>query len=89
MDVLILAHLRGSYEDWKKVFDAHTEARAPFISGDTMAAQADEKTAMIATFGADMEGLAGFMNEPERAAEIATVATGHTMYTLTELQPPG
>lgn len=88
MDVLILAHLSTSYDEWKKVFDSHADARAPFISGTSTAAQVDDQTAMVASFGVDLQALNEFMNEPERAAEIASVTTGHTMYTLTEMQPP-
>ena len=34
MDLLILAHLVSSYEDWKVIFDEDTEARKAFVSGE-------------------------------------------------------
>ena len=33
MDLLILAHLVSSYEDWKVIFDEDVEARKAFVSG--------------------------------------------------------
>ena len=52
-------------------------------------AQIDEKTAMVLSFDVDMEAQAAYMSEPENAARIASVTEGHTIYSLTELPPPG
>ena len=57
MDILLLAHLTSSYNDWKVIFDEDAEARKAIISGATLVAQADEKTAMIVFYGVDMEAI--------------------------------
>jgi hypothetical protein len=89
MDILILAHLVSSYDDWKVVFDGDAEARKPFVSGDTMVGQADEQTAMIVAYGVDMEAMGAFMATPEFAERTSKYVSGHTVYSISEMAPPG
>ena len=88
MDLLILAHLVSSYEDWKVVFDSDAEARKAFVSGETRVGQADADTAMIVFYGVDMEAMAAFLGAPEFAERTAKVVSGHTLYSLSELPLP-
>lgn len=88
MDLLILAHLASSYEDWKVIFDEDAEARKAFVSGQTRVAQADADTAMIVFYGVDMDAMAAFLGAPEFAARTAKFVSGHTLYSLSELPPP-
>lgn len=88
MDLLILAHLTSSYEDWKVIFDGDAEARTAFVSGQTHVGQADANTAMIVFYGVDMEAMAAFLGAPEFAERTAQFVSGHTLYSLSELPPP-
>lgn len=88
MDILLLAHLASSYDDWKVVFDGDAEARKPFVSGDTLVGQADETTAMIVFYGVDMEAMAEFLGTPEFAERTSKYVSGHTVYSISELAPP-
>lgn len=88
MDLLILAHLTSSYEDWKVIFDEDAEARKAFVSGQTHVGQADANTAMIVFYGVDMEAMAAFLGAPEFAERTAQFVSGHTLYSLSELPPP-
>ena len=88
MDILILAHLTSSYDDWKIIFDEDAEARKAMISGKTLVAQANEKTAMIVFYGVDMEAMAMFLATPEFAGRTAHLVSGHTLYSISELAPP-
>lgn len=88
MDLLILAHLVSSYEEWKVIFDADAEARKAFVSGETRVSQADAETAMIVFYGVDMEAMAAFLGAPEFAERTAKLVSGHTLYSLSELPPP-
>jgi hypothetical protein len=88
MDLLILAHLVSSYEDWKVIFDEDVEARKAFVSGETRVGQADANTAMIVFYGVDMEAMAAFLGTPEFAERTAKLVSGHTLYSLSELPPP-
>ena len=87
MDILLLAHLTSSYNDWKVIFDEDAEARKAIISGATLVAQADEKTAMIVFYGVDMEAMATFLGTPEFAERTAHLVSGHTVYSISELSP--
>jgi SH3-like domain-containing protein len=88
MDLLILAHLKSSYNEWKAVFDADADTQSAWISGDVLVAQANDRTAMIVAYGVDMEGMAAFMGTPEFAERTAAHVSGHTVYTISELPPP-
>ena len=88
MDILLLAHLVSSYEDWKVVFDGDAQARKAIVSGDTLVAQADEKTAMIVFYGVDMEAMAAFLATPEFAERTSKFVSGHTAYAISEMPPP-
>jgi len=88
MDLLILAHLVSSYDEWKAVFDADADAQSAWISGEVLVAQANNTTAMIVAYGVDMEGMAAFMGTPEFAERTAGHVEGHTVYTISELPPP-
>ena len=85
VDILLLAHLTSSYDDWKVVFDDDAEARKAMISGATLVAQADETTAMIVFYGVDMEAMAKFLGTPEFAERTAHLVSGHTVYSIAEL----
>ena len=88
MDILLLAHLTSSYDDWKVIFDEDAEARKAIISGATLVAQADEKTAMIVFYGVDMEAMATFLGTPEFAERTSKYVSGHTVYSISEMAPP-
>jgi hypothetical protein len=88
MDLLILAHLVSSYEDWKVIFDEDAEARKAFISGETRVGQADDHTAMIVFYGVDMEAMAAFLGSPGFAERTSKYVSGHTLYSLSEMAPP-
>lgn len=87
MDILMLVKLSVPYDEWKAVFDGDRPDTVAFAKEVTVA-QVDDETAMVLSFDVDMEAQARYMSEPENAARIASVAEGHTIYSLTELSPP-
>lgn len=87
MDILLLAHLESSYDDWKVIFDADVEARKSIVSGDTIVGQADEKTAMVVFYGVDMGAMAAFLGTPEFAERTSKYVSGHTVYSISEMAP--
>jgi hypothetical protein len=56
--------------------------------GDTLVAEADEKTAMIVFYGVDMEAMAAFLATPEFAERTSKHVSGHTVYSISEIAPP-
>lgn len=76
------------YDEWKAVFDADRAETVAFARNVTVA-QVDDTTAMVLSFDVDTEAQAADMSQPENAARIASVTQGETIYSLTELPPPG
>jgi hydrogenase maturation factor len=75
MNVLVTAHLKQSYEIWKKLFDDDT-ARAEFCDESrTMVGKVDDKTALVALFGVDREK----MNTRLASAEFAEMVEDYVV----------
>lgn len=88
MDIFLRAHLVSSYDDWKVIFDGDAEARKAFVSGDTLVGQADDKSAIIAFFGVDMDAMGAFLRAPEFAKRTSKYVSGHDVYSLSKIEPP-
>ena len=87
MNVLVIAHLKSSYEDWKSLFDAHTE-RANFCDeSQTKVGRVDEHTAIITLFDVDMEGMGKMMNSPEFQALVEPYVDHNDIFTFEPLAP--
>ena len=88
MNVLVIAHLNSSYEDWKSLFDAHTE-RANFCDeSQTKVGRVDEHTAINTLFDVDMETMGKRLGSPEFQAMIENYVDHHDVFTFEPLAPP-
>ena len=88
MNVLVIAHLKSSYEDWKSLFDADAE-RANFCDeSQTKVGRVDEHTGMITLFDVDMEGMGKMMNSPEFQALVEPYVDHNDIFTFEPLVPP-
>ena len=88
MNVLVVVHLKSSYEDWKSLFDADEE-RANFCDErQTKVGRVDEHTGMITLFDVDMEGMGKMMNSPEFQALVEPYVDHNDIFTFESLAPP-
>ena len=88
MDLLVVVDLIASFEEWKAVFDGDAEARSAFMTS-WLVGQTDENKAMILAYGVDVAAMAAFMGTPEFAERTSGIQSGVTIYTLSEMAPPG
>jgi len=51
--------------------------------------QTDEGKALVLAYGVDVPAMAAFMGTPEFAERTSGVHSGFTIYTLSEMAPPG
>ena len=58
------------------------------MTGEVLVGQANENTAMVVTYGLDLEAMAEFMGAPEFAESTAQFVSHHTIYNLSEVAPP-
>lgn len=85
MNLMITAHLKQSFENWKKLFD-NDSARAGFCDeSKTMVGKVDDKTALIALFGVDQAKMNARMSSPEFADLVKDYVAKHDAYTLAEI----
>mgnify|MGYP001290872797 FL=1 len=90
MDLMITAHIKSSYEEWKALFDADSGPRGAICDeGRTMVGKVDEGTAIIALFDVDMAALGQRMNDPEFQKMAEPYVYRHDVYTLEPMAPPG
>ena len=82
MNVLVTAHLKQSYDAWKKIFDADT-ARAEFCDeGRTMVGRVDDNTALIALFDVDSEKMTQRLTSPEFNDLVKDHVVKHDAYSF-------
>ena len=92
MDILIVVHIKSSYDSWKAVFDLDPGGRVEFSDESrTRVGRVDDQTAMVQLFDVDMESLAYAINDPDSPSVdplIAEHVFRHDVYTLTAIAPP-
>ena len=88
MNVLVIAHLKASYDDWKSLFDADEE-RADFCDeSQTKVGRVDEHTGLITLFDVDMEAMGKRLSSPDFQAMIEDYVDHHDVFTFEPLAPP-
>lgn len=89
MNVLVIAHLKSGYEEWKSLFDGDAR-RADFCDeSQTKVGRVDDNTALIALFDVDMEGMGQHLSNPEFQAMIEPYVDRHDVFTMEPLPAPG
>ena len=87
MNVLVIAHLKASYEDWKLLFDADDE-RSDFCNeSHTKVGCVVEHTGLITLFDVDMEAMGKRLGSPEFQAMVEQYVDHHDAYTFEPLAP--
>ena len=91
MDLLIIVHIKSSYDGWKAVFDSNLAGRQEFADETrTRVAKADENTAMVQLFDVDMQKMSKILNDPNSPA--ADVMAEHIekrdLYKVEQMSPP-
>jgi hypothetical protein len=83
MDMMITAHLKQSFENWKELFDSDSSVRAEYCDeSKTMVGKVNDETALIALFGVDQEKMNARLSSQEFAELVDAYVKGHDVYTL-------
>ncbi len=91
MDLLIIVHIKSSYDGWKAVFDSNLAGRQEFADETrTRVAKADDNTAMVQLFDVDMQKMSKVLNDPNStAAEVmAEHIVSREIYKVEKMTPP-
>lgn len=87
MNLMITAHLKQSFDNWKELFD-NDNVRAEYCDeSKTMVGKVDDKTALIALFGVDQAKMNARLSSPEFAELVKDYVETHDIYTLSEIAP--
>ena len=91
MDLLIVVHIKSSYDSWKAVFDADPAGREKFADDTrTRVAKVDDNTAMVQLFDVDMQKMSEMINDPN--SPVADVMAEHIekrdLYKVEQMSPP-
>ena len=91
MDLLIVVHIKSSYDSWKAVFDADPAGREEFADDTrTRVAKVDNNTAMVQLFDVDMQKMSEIINDPN--SPVADVMADHVekrdVYKVEQMSPP-
>ena len=91
MDLLVVVHIKSSYDSWKAVFDADTAGREEFADDTrTRVAKVDDNTAMVQLFDVDMQKMSEIINDPN--SPVADVMAEHIekrdLYKVEQMSPP-
>ena len=91
MDLLVVVHIKSSYDSWKAVFDADPAGREEFADDTrTRVAKVDDNTAMVQLFDVDMQKMSKVLNDPNStAAEVmAEHIVSREIYKVEKMTPP-
>jgi len=91
MDLLLVVHIKSSYDSWKAVFDADPAGREEFADDTrTRVAKVDDNTAMVQLFDVDMQKMSKILNDPN--SPVADVMADHIekrdVYKVEQMSPP-
>ena len=91
MDLLVVVHIKSSYDSWKAVFDADPAGREEFADDTrTRVAKVDDNTAMVQLFDVDMQKMSKILNDPN--SPVADVMADHIekrdVYKVAQMCPP-
>ena len=91
MDLLVVVHIKSSYDGWKAVFDADPAGREEFADDTrTRVAKVDDNTAMVQLFDVDMQKMSKILNDPN--SPVADVMADHIekrdVYKVEQMSPP-
>jgi len=91
MDLLIVVHIKSSYDGWKTVFDADPAGREEFADDmRTRVAKVDDNTAMVQLFDVDMQKMSKILNDPNSSAAdvMAEHVAKRDLYKVEQMSPP-
>ena len=92
MDLLIIVHIKSSYEAWKAIFNSNPATREEFADESrTRVAKADDNTAMVQLFDVDMEKMSNILNNPNSttAEAMDDHVVSRELYKVEKMTPPG
>ena len=92
MDLLIIVHIKSSYEAWKTIFDSNHATREEFSDESrTRVAKADDNTAMVQLFDVDIQKMSNVLNNPNStgAEALADLVVRRELYNVEKMTPPG
>ena len=91
MDLLVVVHIKSSYDGWKAVFDADPAGREKFADDTrTRVAKVDDNTAMVQLFDVDMQKMSEILNDPNSPATdvMAEHVEKRDLYKVEQMSPP-
>ena len=91
MDLLIIVHIKSSYDGWKAVFDSNPAGRQEFADDSrTRVAKADNNTAMVQLFDVDMQKMSTVLNNPNSTVTevMAEHVVSREIYKVEKMTPP-
>ena len=91
MNLLIIVHIKSTYDGWKSFFDANPAGRENFADDSrTRIAKVDDNTAMVQLFDVDMQKMSKVVNNPD--SDIAEAMEEHVVnreiYKIEKMAPP-
>ena len=87
MNLMMIAHLKKSFESWKELFD-NDPARSEFCDeSKTMVGRVDDKTALLVLFDVDQVKMKSYLTSQLFADLVKDYVEKHDSYKLEELAP--
>ena len=89
MDLHIIVKIKSSYQEWKALFDLHSEKRAQLCDeSKTLVGEVDTTTATVTLFSVDVEAMGAMMADPEFIKMTEEHVEEHIRYVINPLSPP-
>ena len=92
MDLLVIVHIKSSYDGWKTVFDSFSDGRENFSDDSrTRVAKVDDNTAMVQLFDVDMQKMTKAINDPNSSVQDAMEdhVVSREIFKVEKMTPPG
>jgi len=87
MNLMMIVHLKKSFESWKELFD-NDPARSEFCDeSKTMVGRVDDKTALLVLFDVDQVKMKSYLTSQLFADLVKDYVEKHDAYKLEELAP--
>ena len=92
MELLVIVHIKSSYDSWKAFFDSDPAVREEFADESrTRVAKVNDNLAMVQLFDVDMQKMSNVLNNPNStvAEAMADHVVSRELYKVEKLTPPG
>ena len=91
MELLVIVHIKSSYDSWKAFFDSDPAVREEFADESrTRVAKVNDNLAMVQLFDVDMQKMSNVLNNPNStvAEAMADHVVSRELYKVEKMNPP-